>query len=102
MVHLKFIYLFTFLLYFDVQVLVNQNKSVLDQKDGAGDTKSYAVDKSLLEFGNLPTYSKKTATRNIKALTSCSSELLIALTDLFLYSPPEKRLYLKVLHSSLV
>ncbi|KAM1306574.1 hypothetical protein ACFX2H_008940 [Malus domestica] len=78
-----------------LQVLVNQNKSVLDQKDGAGDTKSYAVNKSLLEFGNLPTYSKKTATRNIKALTSCSSELLIALTDLFLYSPPEKRLYLK-------
>ncbi|KAB2631281.1 RRP12-like protein [Pyrus ussuriensis x Pyrus communis] len=78
-----------------LQVLVNQNKSVLDQKDGAGDTKSYALDKSLLEFGNLPTYSKKTATRNIKALTSCSSELLIALTDLFLYSPPEKRLYLK-------
>ncbi|TQD92840.1 hypothetical protein C1H46_021549 [Malus baccata] len=78
-----------------LQVIVNQNKSVLDQKDGAGDTSSYAVNKSLLEFCNIPTYSKKTATRNIKALTSCSSELLIALTDIFLDSPPEKRSYLK-------
>lgn len=44
-------------------------------------------------------YSKKTATKNIRALASCSMELLEALTDLFLSSPPEKRSYLKVLIS---
>ncbi|XP_008222099.1 PREDICTED: RRP12-like protein [Prunus mume] len=78
-----------------LQVLVNQNKRVLDQKDGGGETNSYDVNEMLPKFEHIPTYSKKTATRNIRALTSCSAELLQALTDLFLDSPPGKRSYLK-------
>lgn len=42
------------------------------------------------------TYSKKTATKNIKALSSCAPDILQALTDVFVHSIPAKRLYLKV------
>ncbi|KAE8098771.1 hypothetical protein FH972_016809 [Carpinus fangiana] len=78
-----------------LQVLVSQNKSVLSTRTDAGESNSYAVKNYVLDSGNVPTYSKKTATKNIKALTSCSTELLMALTDLFVDSRPEKRSYLK-------
>jgi ribosomal RNA-processing protein 12 len=81
---------------------VSQNKSVLSTRTDAGESNSYAIKNSVLDFGNVPTYSKKTATKNIRALTSCSTELLMALTDLFVDSHPEKRSYLKVLHLSLI
>lgn len=76
---------------------MSQNKSVLSTRTDSGESNSYAVKNSVLDFENVPTYSKKTATKNIKALTSCSTELLMALTDLFVDSRPEKRSYLKVL-----
>ncbi|KAK9290022.1 hypothetical protein L1049_008185 [Liquidambar formosana] len=78
-----------------LQELVNQNRSVLGSKQDAGESNTYAVKESILEFTNVPSYSKKTATRNIRTLASCSTELLLALTDLFFDSPPEKRSYLK-------
>ncbi|KAL6145229.1 hypothetical protein ACLB2K_055917 [Fragaria x ananassa] len=74
-----------------VQALVNQNKSVVNQKTGAGG----AVTDPVPELGNIPTYSKKTATKNIKAVAQCSAELLQALIDSFIGSAPEKRSYLK-------
>ncbi|XP_004304346.1 PREDICTED: uncharacterized protein LOC101309566 [Fragaria vesca subsp. vesca] len=74
-----------------LQALVNQNKSVVNQKTGAGG----AVTDPVPELGNIPTYSKKTATKNIKAVAQCSAELLQALIDSFIGSAPEKRSYLK-------
>nr|XP_015898209.2 RRP12-like protein isoform X1 [Ziziphus jujuba var. spinosa] len=76
-----------------LQVLVNQNKSALNPKIDADE--SYAVRDSPIEFGSIPTYSKKTATKNIKALVSYSTELLQTLTDLFIDSSPKRRSYLK-------
>lgn len=81
---------------------MNQNKSVVNQKIGAGEANSYATNEPVRELGNVPTYSKKTASKNIKAVAACSAELLQALIDLFVDSAPGKRLYLKVCHSSLV
>lgn len=77
------------------QLLVSQNKSVLNPGGDAGESIPNAVKISVLDFGKLPTYTKKSATRNIRALASCSTELLTALTDLFVDSLPEKRSYLK-------
>lgn len=42
-------------------------------------------------------YSKKTANKNIKALGSCSEELLLALVDVMFKSAPDNNEYLKVL-----
>lgn len=55
---------------------------------------------STLELIIPASYSKKTAARNIKALSSCAPEMLQALTDVFVHSLPAKRLYLKVKLSS--
>lgn len=76
---------------------MSQNKSVLSPIRDSSESNSYSVKDSVVEFGNVPTYSRKTASRNIKALKLCSTELLKALTDLFVDSLPEKRSYLKVL-----
>lgn len=65
---------------------------MVNQKTGAGG----AVTDPVPELGNIPTYSKKTATKNIKAVAQCSAELLQALIDSFIGSAPEKRSYLKV------
>ncbi|PON31520.1 Coatomer beta subunit [Parasponia andersonii] len=78
-----------------LQVLVNQNKSTLNQKTDAGVSKSSAVLESVSEFSSRPTYSKKIATKNLKALASYSNKLLRALTDLFIDSPPTKRSFFK-------
>ncbi|KAL3715813.1 hypothetical protein ACJRO7_007548 [Eucalyptus globulus] len=58
-------------------------------------TYTYNVQASILELQTLPIYSKKTASRNIKALSSCSTELLQLLLDLFVDSIPVTRSYLK-------
>lgn len=42
-------------------------------------------------------YSKKTANKNIKALASCSEELLQALVDVMFKLAPDNHEYLKVL-----
>nr|POF18969.1 rrp12-like protein [Quercus suber] len=78
-----------------LQVLVYQNKNVLSPKTESAEPNSFAEKDCVLQFRNVPTYSKKIATKNIKALASCSAELLQALTNLFVDSLPEKRSYLK-------
>ncbi|KAJ9184815.1 hypothetical protein P3X46_004503 [Hevea brasiliensis] len=78
-----------------LQVLVSQNRSAIISRNNARESHSNAVKDTLLEFRSIPTYSKKTATKNIKALASCSTELLQALVNLFVNSLPEKRLYIK-------
>ncbi|KAF7819035.1 RRP12-like protein [Senna tora] len=67
-----------------LQILVNENRTVLNPKKSEADC--YAAEDSLLEFGMLPSYSKKAASRNIKALASCSNRLLRILSDLFVNS----------------
>ncbi|KDP26064.1 hypothetical protein JCGZ_21097 [Jatropha curcas] len=78
-----------------LQLLVSQNRSALISEDNAGKSGSNAATDTLLEFRSVTSYSKKTATRNIGALASWSTELLQALVDLFVDSPAEKRLYIK-------
>lgn len=78
-----------------LQVLVNQNRSVMLSKSDGGASNDNAVKDSVLECQNVATYSKKTATKNIKALTSCSSKLLHALADLFVDSQSGKPSYIK-------
>ncbi|KAF2307960.1 hypothetical protein GH714_033822 [Hevea brasiliensis] len=78
-----------------LQVLVSQNRSAIISRNNARESHSNAVKDTLLEFRSIPTYSKKTATKNIKALASCSTKLLQALVNLFVNSLPEKRLYIK-------
>lgn len=78
-----------------LQVLVNQNRSAMLSKSDGGASNDNAVKDSVLECQNVATYSKKTATKNIKALTSCSSKLLHALADLFVDSQSGKPSYIK-------
>ncbi|XWS43128.1 hypothetical protein CRYUN_Cryun16bG0075700 [Craigia yunnanensis] len=78
-----------------VQILVNQNKSILRSGKGADELNNFIVRDSILEIRSPASYSKKTAARNIKALSSCAPEMLQALTDVFVLSLPAKRLYLK-------
>ncbi|XP_068658433.1 uncharacterized protein [Aristolochia californica] len=60
-----------------LQELVNANKEILRDSHASSH------------------YTKKIASRNIKALASNSMSLLQPLTDVFLCSPPQKRAYLK-------
>lgn len=76
-----------------LQILVNENKAALSPKKE--ETESDAEQDSSLEFSMLPAYSKKAATRNMKALESYSSQLLHILSDLFISSPPQTRISLK-------
>ena len=77
---------------------MSQNKSILRSNEGDCESNTCSIKDSMMQSSGVA-YSKKTATKNIRALASCSMELLEALTDLFFSSPPEKRLYLKVLVS---
>ncbi|KAL3715793.1 hypothetical protein ACJRO7_007528 [Eucalyptus globulus] len=77
-----------------LKILVNQNTSVLGSRV-VKDLDTCTVQASGLEFRTLPIYSKKTASRNIKALSSCSTELLQLLLDLIVNSIPATRSYLK-------
>ncbi|KAL2327043.1 hypothetical protein Fmac_020470 [Flemingia macrophylla] len=76
-----------------LQILVNENKAALNPKKSVKDC--HAEYGFLAEFGMKPTYSKKAAAKNIKALVSWSNQLLYALSDLFISSPPEMRFCLK-------
>ncbi|MED6184362.1 hypothetical protein PIB30_046702 [Stylosanthes scabra] len=76
-----------------LQILVNENKAVLSTKKS--ESNCHAACDSELEFGVQPAYSKKVATRNIKSLASCSTQLLSILSDLFISSQPEMRTSLK-------
>ncbi|XP_061371507.1 uncharacterized protein LOC133314080 [Gastrolobium bilobum] len=76
-----------------LQILVNENKAALNPK--MGESNCHAEHDSSLEIGMQPAYSKKAATRNIKSLASCSNQLLCILSDLFISSLPQARLYLK-------
>lgn len=78
-----------------LQELVNQNRRVLSSKRNADESNTYGDKDYIIKFRNVPSYSKKTATKNLKALASYSTELLQALTDLFFVSSSEKRSYLK-------
>ncbi|KAL5810487.1 hypothetical protein ACOSQ3_027197 [Xanthoceras sorbifolium] len=75
-----------------LQVLVNQNRSVLISKKNLDESNMDEVKSSI---STVPSYTKKTATKNIRALASCSTDLLHALTDLYIDSPREKCTYLK-------
>ncbi|CAI8602125.1 unnamed protein product [Vicia faba] len=82
-----------------LQILVNENKAALGPKKNGPDCD--AEHNSSLEISMLPasskkvTYSKKVATRNIKALGLHSNQLLLILSDLFISSLPETRISLK-------
>ncbi|XP_039024901.1 RRP12-like protein [Hibiscus syriacus] len=78
-----------------IQILINQNKSILRCGKDADESNNTIVGNSKLELTNPASYSKKTATKNIKALSLCAPEMLQALTDVFVQSPPAKPLYLK-------
>lgn len=76
-----------------LQILVNENKAALSPKKIQADCN--AEHDSSLEFSMQPAYSKKVATRNIKALASYSNQLLHILSDLFISSLPQTRISLK-------
>ncbi|XP_052175050.1 uncharacterized protein LOC127789963 isoform X2 [Diospyros lotus] len=82
-----------------LQELVNENKNALRSDDDAVScasfTKTSEVNESSMKFEMKLAYSKKIASRNMRALASCSEELLHALVDIFFASPPEKRACLK-------
>ncbi|KAJ6741796.1 ARM REPEAT SUPERFAMILY PROTEIN [Salix viminalis] len=78
-----------------LQVLVNQNRSVMYSKSDGSVSNGNTVKDSVSECQNVAPYSKKTATKNIKALASCSSELLHALADIFIDSQSGKPSYIK-------
>ncbi|EOY09219.1 ARM repeat superfamily protein, putative isoform 3 [Theobroma cacao] len=78
-----------------LQILVNQNKSILRSGKDAGKANNFTVRDSVLELRSSASYSKKSATRNMKVLSSCAPALLQALSDVFVCSLPAKRLYLK-------
>ncbi|MCL7045012.1 hypothetical protein MKW94_023059 [Papaver nudicaule] len=76
-----------------LQHLVNQNRSIANSTQ---DAEECTIDESTQESRSVPShYTKKVATKNIKALASYSVDLLQALTDVFFDSPLEKRKYLK-------
>lgn len=81
-------------------MLVNENKAALGPKKNGPDCD--AEHDSSLEIITRRAYSKKVATRNIKALASHSNQLLHILSDLFISSLPETRISLKVSHFSIV
>ncbi|KAE8671691.1 ARM repeat superfamily protein, putative isoform 2 [Hibiscus syriacus] len=78
-----------------IQILINQNKSILRSGKDDDESNNTIEGNSKLESTSPASYSKKTATKNIKALSSCAPEMLQALVDVFVQSPSAKRLYLK-------
>ncbi|XP_008809560.2 RRP12-like protein isoform X1 [Phoenix dactylifera] len=83
-----------------LQELVNENRSIVQtsQDDNQhGDLSTSLILENLhVESRFSPFhYSRKTASKNIKALTSSSVDLVETIADVFFDSPPEKRAYLK-------
>ncbi|KAJ0699848.1 putative armadillo-like helical protein [Helianthus annuus] len=68
-----------------MQLLVKQNRSFLGAEQGADEASKFPK----------PNYSKKAATKNIKALSSCSEELLKAFTKVFFKASKKKRVFVK-------
>ncbi|WOG91007.1 hypothetical protein DCAR_0310255 [Daucus carota subsp. sativus] len=79
-----------------LQELVNQNRGVVLGLDkGPGESEKHRVMDGAISFVQQPSYTKKTAERNLKALTSCSEKLLRALTDALFTVPQDKHTHLK-------
>ncbi|KAK3010162.1 hypothetical protein RJ639_011407, partial [Escallonia herrerae] len=82
-----------------LQELVNQNRSVLRSGEGADNSVKVSIMADVsdlaLKVENKPSYSKKVASKNIRALASYSKELLQALIDVLFIAPREKRSSLK-------
>ncbi|KAJ0980485.1 hypothetical protein J5N97_008740 [Dioscorea zingiberensis] len=83
-----------------LQELVTGSKNILlDNQDNKQDV--YLPIRTILENAHLDLeslpldFSRKTASRNIKALGANSIDLIQIMTDIFLDSPPEKRTYIK-------
>ncbi|XP_060182729.1 uncharacterized protein LOC132612632 isoform X3 [Lycium barbarum] len=73
-----------------LQELVNKNKNVLASDNVSGGLITENEDLDLaLELKRKCSYSKKSASKNIKALASCSEEWLQALVNVFFKSSPE-------------
>lgn len=85
---------------------MNQNKGVVRDLDkGPGEFENHpmmdgAIIPEAKNFGRQPSYSKKTAERNLTALISCSEKLLRALTDALFTVPHDKHIHLKVFYLS--
>lgn len=76
---------------------MNQNRGVVLGLDkGPGESEKLRVMDGAISFVQQPSYTKKTAERNLKALTSCSEKLLRALTDALFTVPHDKHTHLKV------
>ncbi|MCD9643189.1 hypothetical protein HAX54_030409 [Datura stramonium] len=77
-----------------LQELVNKSKNVLASDNFSGEHMVHQTEnKNLdlaLEFKRKCSYSKKSASKNIKALASCSEEWLQALINVFFESSPAK------------
>lgn len=82
-----------------LQELVNQNKSILaSDGDPQGFTKFLKLEEAdyfMPMLRSKHSYAKKTANKNIKALGSCSEELLQALVDVMFKLAPDNKNYLK-------
>lgn len=79
---------------------MNQNKSVLGLQKISGKLGYFPVEKSIVDSQEISGFSKKSATRNIKAIASASSEVLRFLSKLFVESVTGSKSYLKVLNRS--
>lgn len=76
-----------------LQELVNQNRRIIRGNLYANEIQNLPISSESVAFPSH--YSKKIASRNIKALASSSMDLIQALTGVFFNSPPEKRPHLK-------
>lgn len=79
---------------------MNENKSVLASNCGSVKLTEIestgVVNEVEINLERRHVYSRKTASKNIKALALCAKELLLSLTDVFLDCSPETRKHLKV------
>lgn len=77
-----------------LQILVNQNKNVLGCQEDAQESKNCDLKESALHLSRMP-YSTKTASRNIKSMSSQSARLLRALTDEYIDAYPTRHSFIK-------
>ncbi|CAI0374942.1 unnamed protein product [Linum tenue] len=78
-----------------LKALVSQNRSALGSGCNVVEMTSNGNKDLVSDSRNMASYSIKVANRNIKALASHSRDLLQTLIDVFIDSPPQKRLHLK-------
>ncbi|KAJ8565076.1 hypothetical protein K7X08_001536 [Anisodus acutangulus] len=82
-----------------LQELVNKNKNVLASDNVSGELIAHQTEGEnldlALEFKRKCSYTKKSASKNIKALVSCSEEWLQALVNVFFKSSPANYQQLK-------